>query len=122
MFLFNDVLLLIITLWEKHYWLRCFWSKHIVHASYFANVSSFANKLKVVANVSPSIVYFMGNLIMGVTSYGVVPSLCKLVGHDHVFHDKRVVHSDQYPSKESLLDDDVLNEHFDAKNGHQQQL
>lgn len=82
-----------------------------------ANVSFFANKL--VANVSPSNVYFVGNLIMGVTSYGVVPSHGKLVAYDHVFCDKRVVHADQYPSKEGFLDDDALNEHFDAKNGHQ---
>jgi hypothetical protein len=59
---------------------------------------------------------------MGVTSYGVVLSLGKLVVRDHVFHDKRVVHANQYPSKESFLDDDALNEHFDVENGQQQRL
>jgi hypothetical protein len=78
-----------------------------------------ASKLKLVANVFPSIVYFMGNLI---TSYGVVLSHGKLVAHDHVFHYKKVVHAHQYPSKESFLDDDALNEHFDAENWHQQRL
>jgi hypothetical protein len=64
------------------------------------SVSSFTSKLKLDANVSPSIVYFMGNLIMGVTSYGVVPSRGKLIACDHVFHDKKVVHAYQYPSTE----------------------
>jgi hypothetical protein len=53
---------------------------------------------------------------MGATSYGVVPFHSKLVAYDHVFHDKRVVHADQYPSKEGFLDDDALNEHFDVEN------
>jgi hypothetical protein len=39
----------------------------------------FFCKIKLVAIVSPSIVYFLGNFIMGVIFYGVVPSPGKLV-------------------------------------------
>ncbi len=91
-----------------------------------ANVSSSTSRLvvdvsssisKLVASVLPStIVLSMGNLIMGVISSSVVPSFpivpspSKLVAHDHIFHDKRVV------------DDDALNEHFDSWNAHNQRL
>jgi hypothetical protein len=57
-------------------------------------LSSFTSQL--VIGVSPStIVFFVGNFTMGVVcssvipfSSVVVPSLGKLVAHDHIFHDK----------------------------------
>jgi hypothetical protein len=60
-------------------------------------LSSFTSKL--VVGVSPStIVFFVGNLTMGVVSssvipfsFVVIPSLGKLAAHDHIFHDKKVV-------------------------------
>ncbi len=46
----------------------------------------------------------------------------KLVAHDHIFHDKRGVEVDRYPNEKGFLDDDALNEHFDAWNAHNQWL
>jgi hypothetical protein len=59
---------------------------------------------------------------MGKVVTNVFSSTSKLVTHDHIFHDKRLVQVDQYPSKEGFLDDDDLNEHFDAWNAHHQRL
>jgi hypothetical protein len=104
-----------------------------------ADVSSFTIKLvvdvssstsKLVVGVSPSIIVpFVGNLTMGVIFFGavlssftIIPSPSKLVAHYHILHDKRLVQVDQYPSKEGFLDDDALNEHFDAWNAHHQRL
>ncbi len=88
------------------------------------DASSSINKLTV--GVLPStIVLSMGNLTMDVISSSVVPSSSvvvlspsKVVAHDHIFHDKRVVQVDQYPSEKGFLD--ALNEHFDAWNAHNQ--
>ncbi len=52
----------------------------------------------------------------------VVPSPGKLVAHDHIFHDKRGVQVDRYPNEKGFLDDDALNDHFDAWNAHNQWL